>query len=167
MDYLTLPDVLMVNYPWMIYYPFDDDCECPKIAKTWKDGFNYSQIHKPKQSMIIDLSLEEVEKMVNNTKFPLVIWKTKGRCNKEQAVLDLTTEEKLSYLIPKMGTTKVVSILNTHNPNVLDCEWLRSTSLFNHLNIKLAPPNTMDNGDIIQTPEDMSGFYFFALISRA
>ena len=103
----------------------------------------------------------------DNSKFPLVVWRTKDYGIIEWVIIEPSSPEKLSYLIPKPHETKVVSVFKTYHPDVLDCEWSRDRSLLNHLKITLGPVQKLDNDDVIQHCEDLAGLYFCALVSRA
>ena len=167
MDPSKLPEILASEYPWLIRYGFertssgDGQYECDKAAKTLKSAFNYAQNGRYTTLMDIDLTFEEVI----NSEFPLTIWKTKDYGIIEWVTISRTTPEDLSYLLLKSGQTKVVSILNTRDPNVVDCEWLRPKNLLNDLKVTLNPPQIMENGDTIQIVED-SRAYFLALVSK-
>lgn len=177
MDYSELPEILTAEYPWLIICgcerttTLDGQYECPKVAKTLKAAFDYVQLLPTtvrdsvtnETPMEIDLTFEEVSK----SELPVIVWKTKDCGIIEWVTLKRTTPEELSYLIPKRGDTKVVGILKTCNPEVLDCEWIRSKNLLDNMKIQLNLPQTMDNGDIIQYPINSPEFYFLAVVSRA
>lgn len=171
MNYLKLPEELTAEYPYFIRYSFertssaDGEYECPKIAKTLKAAFDFIKNVRigvrRGVPMEIDLSFEEV----HESKLPLTILKTKDNGIIEWATLERTTPEELSYLLLKSGQCKVVGILE-YNEDIVECQWPRSKDMIEYLNLTLAPPQTMNNGDIVQYPLDMSGYKFLALITR-
>jgi hypothetical protein len=125
MHYLELPSKLANEYPRLIRFMFertsilDGDYECPKIAKTLEAAFNYLQKFRPEQRMSIDLTRDEIHK----SGYSVIVWKTEDYGIIKWAILEQTTPEKLLYILPEPNETKIVSILKTHDPDVLDCEW--------------------------------------------